>query len=401
MNPLFSRSYSFLIFTNALAFLCWNVRTYLINWYVLETTNSTFFVGLFASLPAIAGFFVAPYGGKLADNYSKKTILLIGRIVIFISYLLLILGIMMDFYTFFCITISFIIYGIAGSIEVVSARSLILDIVGFKYLTLGNSVLEFATSFLNTLGPISIAIIFATFESTTAFISLPILGGISVITATLLFFSFKESKDQENEIKKNENKSVKEGLIYAYKNINIRFLLIIASTIFFWAIPQPLIPKITKDVLNSGTEIYALLISLGGFGAMLGLIILSLKPKIFRNSKFIAFSICIYSLTMMIFVLSKSILLSSILLIISSLAHSIWFTVIIILLQTLPDKVHKGRVMGLFFTVIQFYGLGFIVGGFLGELVGIIWTVCLSSIFLILINLIPLIVSKEYRGLKS
>ena len=72
---------------------------------------------------------------------------------------------------------------------------------------------------------------------------------------------------------------------------------------------------------------------------------------------------------MMIFVLSNSILLSSILFVICGLSHAIWFTVIIILLQTLPDEVHKGRVMGLFFTVIQFYGLGFIVGGFVWGLI--------------------------------
>ena len=400
MNPLFSRSYSFLLWTNALAFLCWNVRTYLINWYVLETTNSTFFVGLFSSLPAIVALFVAPYGGKLADIYSRKSILLIGRIVVFISYLLLLLGIMMDFYTFICITISFVIYGIAGSIEVVSARSLILDIVGFKYLTIGNSILEFVTSFLNTLGPISIAIIFAGFESTTAFISLPILGGISVITATLLFFSFKESNSEMNVIEEKKSKSVREGIIYAYKDINIRSLLIIASTIFFWGASQPLIPKITKDVLNSGTQVYALLVSVGGLGAMLGLITLSLKPKIFRNSKFVAFSICIYSLSMIIFVLSKSILLSSILFIICGFFHSIWFTVIIILIQTIPDADHRGRIMGLFFTVIQFYGLGFIFGGFLGDMIGIPWTIYITSLFLVFINLIPLIVSKEYRDLK-
>jgi len=401
MNPLFSKSYSFLLWTNALAFLCWNIRTYLINWYILETTDSTFWVGFFSSLPAIVALFAAPYGGKLADIYSRKMILLIGRIAVFISFILMAIGIMMDFYVFICISISFIIYGIAGSIEIISLRSLILDIVGFKYLTIGNSVIEFVTSFLNTLGPISIAIIFSSFDNTIPFISLPIIGAISVLTATLLFFNFNESKDHEDEIKKNENRSVKEGIIYSYNNINIRLLLIIASTILFWAIPQPLIPRITKDALNSGTQIYALLISLGGFGAMLGLIILSLKPSIFRNSKFIAFSICVYSLSMMIFVLSNSILLSSILFVICGLSHAIWFTVIIILLQTLPDEVHKGRVMGLFFTVIQFYGLGFIVGGFLGDLIGVTWTIGISSIFLILINLIPLILSKEYRNLKS
>ena len=94
-------------------------------------------------------------------------------------------------------------------------------------------------------------------------------------------------------------------------------------------------------------------------------------------------------------------LLSIIFLAISGFTYTIWFTVIIILLQSLPKKEFKGRVIGLFFTFIQVYGIGFILGGILADNYGVKFTIFLSSILLIFINLLPYMISKEFRDLKS
>ena len=81
--------------------------------------------------------------------------------------------------------------------------------------------------------------------------------------------------------------------------------------------------------------------------------------------------------------------------------HIIWFTVILILLQTIPNDDHKGRVVGLFFTVIQAYGLGFILGGFLGESIGIVATVVIAAVIPVIVHLVCYGASKEFRALKS
>ena len=82
-------------------------------------------------------------------------------------------------------------------------------------------------------------------------------------------------------------------------------------------------------------------------------------------------------------------------------AHLMWFTVIIIMLQTLPDKDHKGRVIGLFFTVIQLYGLGLIVGGFMGDSIGTTPTLIFAAISLVTVHLVCFAMSPKFRQLKS
>ena len=37
---------------------------------------------------------------------------------------------------------------------------------------------------------------------------------------------------------------IKEGIVYSYKSVNIMILLILTFTLLFWALSQPLIPKI-------------------------------------------------------------------------------------------------------------------------------------------------------------
>ena len=120
-----------------------------------------------------------------------------------------------------------------------------------------------------------------------------------------------------------------------------------------------------------------------------------------RNSKAIVICITGYSLTLIGLAFSKSILLSGIFLGLGGFFHVIWFTVIIILLQTLPDDNHKGRVVGLFFTFIQLYGLGFIIGGALGDTIGINPTIFIGSSFLIAVHVICYLASKNFRSLKS
>ena len=388
-----------LVGANSIAFLCWNVRTYLINWYVLNETNSTFMVGIISAIPSLIAPFFSPYGGKLADQFSKTLIFLLSRIGILITFIILAFSIDLDILPWIGIIVSFVLYGIIAGVEISSSRSLIIDTVGINNITIGNSIMEFSTNTLNTLGPLLVVLFFSNIEDTSSFYSLIVAGLISLIFAFLLFIRFKNP--EKNEESDKLKYSVFEGFIYAYSDVNIRILLILTSSVIFWGMSQPLIPKITRDVLGSDGTGYALLLASAGLGGILATILLPIFSRILRNSSGIVISIIIYSISLIAFSVTSSMLLSIIFLAISGFTYTIWFTVIIILLQSLPKKEFKGRVIGLFFTFIQVYGIGFILGGILADNYGVKFTIFLSSILLIFINLLPYMISKEFRDLKS
>tara|TARA_Y100001936_G_scaffold238443_1_gene270263 strand:- start:1022 stop:2224 length:1203 start_codon:yes stop_codon:yes gene_type:complete len=400
MNPILSKTFTYLMLANGFAFSGWVIRNYLINWWVLEKTNSTTIVGLVAASPTLTVLFMAPIGGQLADKYSRKKIFLSVRIVSVFLFFMVALCIHIDFYALPIVVLCFFGIGVQAGFEVPAARNLILDVATFKYLTLGNSIMEFVNQVLSTAGPPIIAIFFTSIEDTFIFFSMPGVHLLSVLFALLFFLNFKETEKQESE-EDASKKTLKDGIAYSYNFINIRILLILTSTILFWGLTQPLIPRISKDVLNTGSTGYAILLSTGALGAMIGSIVLPLAQNLFRNSRALVICITGYSLTLIGLAFSKSIILSGFFLGLGGFFHVIWFTVIIILLQTLPDDKHKGRVVGLFFTFIQLYGLGFIVGGAMGDTIGINPTIFIGSACLVIVHLACYVVSPKFRSLKS
>jgi len=150
MNPLLSKNFILLIIANCLAFCGWVFRNYLINWYILEKTNSTFMVGLIAAIPTFFVLFISPLGGQLADKFSRKKLFLIARFFSFIFFLFAAIFIHVNFYPILFIILCFSGIGITAGLEVSASRNLILDVVGFKYLTWGNSITEFLNAFLST-----------------------------------------------------------------------------------------------------------------------------------------------------------------------------------------------------------------------------------------------------------
>ena len=129
MNPIKSINFRFLIFANAFAFLGWVIRNLLVNWYILEETNSTTFVGLFAAIPSLIMFFLGPWGGQLADKYQRKSIFIITRLSACMIFFFLALSIQIEFYVMYIMLICLILVGIQESMEAPAERTLIVDIV--------------------------------------------------------------------------------------------------------------------------------------------------------------------------------------------------------------------------------------------------------------------------------
>ena len=59
-----------------------------------------------------------------------------------------------------------------------------------------------------------------------------------------------------------------------------------------------------------------------------------------------------------------------------------------------------GRVVAFFMMMFGLIGIGFIVGGYLGDTIGITLTVAISSTLITLLNLIVIYFSKSYRQMK-
>ena len=105
-----NKAFIFLLMGASLAFSIFFIRLLLISWYILEETDSTFLVGLLSGLPAIFNTLLAPYGGKLADRFSRKHIFFIFRLLSIVIFLSMALSITYNFNVIIIIIIRYFVH---------------------------------------------------------------------------------------------------------------------------------------------------------------------------------------------------------------------------------------------------------------------------------------------------
>lgn len=394
--PLKNFNFRSFILSDIFGFSGWALSDVLMSWYIFNETNSTTYVGVVLFIPSLFLLFLGPLGGKFADKYSRKLLLIIGKVVNLILFLLIAILINLDFNGLIFVVMCFSIVGAQEALTASSVRNLLADIVGLKNLTTGTSILEAGNSFIYFISPLIVSFLILIFQFKSLFWGIPMVYTLSTIFALLLFINFKKL-----EIRPQSDSSVFDGLKYSWNEKNLRILLFLTTTLFFWGITHPLIPKIARDVLEIGGSGFALLVASEGLGWFIGSVMIYFLPSFFKNSKSLVLCTLGYSIFMIFFSLSTVPILSMFFLLISGIFHVIWWTMIIVFLQTLSAEKYKGRVMGLFFTLITFDGFGFLIGGWSGENIGIKITIIIASVATFLIHILVYTSSYNFRKLNS
>jgi MFS family permease len=118
-----------------------------------------------------------------------------------------------------------------------------------------------------------------------------------------------------------------------------------------------------------------------------------------RKGLMVLASIAIVSMSYSLFAISNSFPLSLAFMAISGMGGGVWMTAVFALLQTAVDNSMRGRVMGLALSVIQLYGIGFLLAGYLAEVIGAELTLHITAALWFLSGFIAFVRSPELRNL--
>jgi MFS family permease len=400
MSIFKNKAFIFLLAGCSLAFSIFFIRLILISWYILEETDSTFLIGLLSGLPAIFNILLAPYGGKLADRFSRKHIFFIFRALSIVIFLSMALSITYNFNVMLIILVTSIFMGAFIGLEGPSARLLIADILGKEKIIEGNAAQEFFNQFLNATLPAIAGFLLTILSITLMFWSLPIIALLSSICALITLLIFKENKKDEN-LQSSDDSSIRDAIRYSYKNIQIRCLLICSLSMLVWGVTQPLIPEFSRDKLGLEGSGYAILSSVYFVGAMISSISLQYVKKYILNSKSILLFIVLYGFSVILFFISPNFYVAGIMILLSGLFHAYWWAGVLLSLQIIPDERFKGRVISFFFSTLGLVGIGFIIGGFLGTKFSSFIVAISSTSLLLIIHFGLYLFSSSFRSLNS
>ena len=384
------------LFSGSLAFSTFFLRLILVNWYVLEKTNSSFLVGILGSIPILIQPLVSPLGGKFADKYSRKHVLFISRIVEATAFLLLAVFINSNISPLWSIALMSLFVGFAGGINAPSWKNMLVDILGLENISKGNAITELINGVVNSILPTLAALLLTVFTVSQLYWSLPI---VSYFSGLLIFFMVIKMPPQKT-LENTEDSSISDSIKYVFKNDELRPIIILGSSLILWGITQPLIPIYCRDYLDLDGTGYSLMTTTFFIGNMFGSIILVIFGVRLATGKLLSTYMLTYAIFSYLFFTFTNVFLSGLCLFISGAFISIWNANVFNLIQTISDEKYMGRVVSFFFTMFILIGVGFILGGYFGDIIGINLTVLISSLVIISSHIIVIVSSNQYRNIK-
>ena len=371
------------------------IQTIAQSWLVFELSNSSFLLGLTGFVSYLPILLLSLFSGVLVDRINRRNILLFTQILFMISAFLLAI-----FAQLKIITVNFILFisllnGIILSIDAPARQTIIVELVGKPKILNAIALNSVAFHLARVLGPALAGMLIATMGITGCFY----INAISFLAfiIALLLINPKQIINNSNNYFLGDLRS---GLKFIRDNRIYLILMGIVGVVSLFGFSYViLMPVVAKNIFNLGVKGYGLFMAATGVGSLLaGLMLAGFKIGNLQ-SKILVFSIYTFSISLMIFALSKSLILSIFILAVAGFSILSSLTIINSLIQAMVPDEFRGRIMSVY--MLTFAGtmpIGSLLAGSLSYLIGVGPTLFLFGLacfisFLFLSNKIK---SKEF-----
>jgi len=360
------------------------------SWLVFQLTHSAFLLGVVGFLTSIPVFFLALFGGVLADRLNKRNILIATQIAFMLLAFLLAILTQTKMITPFQIMIFAVLNGIVMAFDAPSRQAVVVELVGKEHLMNAISLNSVAFNSSRIIGPALAGILVALVGMSGCFY----INGISFLAVIIALFLIKLNNN--NPVPKDNHaiKDIKEGLSFVKNNRLIMALIAMVGIVSLFGFAYViLMPIFANDILKVGIKGLGLLMSSSGFGALLAALLLARLGNFYYKGKFLVLSSFVFSVSLILFSLSKIYILSLVALMFVGGSSVAAIALINTLLQAKVPDAFRGRVMGVF--MLTFAGImpfGNLISGWLASTLGVCATVMISGIFcfisLVIINIL-------------
>jgi len=353
------------------------------SWLVFELTNSAFLLGLVGFLNSIPVFLLSLFGGVLADRLNKRKILIATQASFMLLAFFLAVLTQLKLVTPKQIMLIALLNGVVMAFDAPSRQAMVVELVGKTHLPNAIALNSVSFSSSRIIGPALAGILVAVIGMSGCFY----LNGISFLAVILALLIIKINYLEKHHQSKTWLKDLKEGLVFVRNNRLILALIMMVGIVsLFGASYMVLMPIFAKNVLQVGVKGLGLLMSCAGAGALIGALILARLGDFQYKGKLLFFSSLIFSVSLIIFSISKIYLLSLVVLFFTGGASVTAIALINTLLQTKVPDHFRGRVMSIFMlTFAGFVPFGNLIAGSMSQVFGVSFTLMISGMICLVI----------------
>jgi MFS family permease len=324
-----------------------------VGWLAYRMTNSALLLGIVGFAGQIPTFFLAPFGGVLADRWNRHRTLVITQTLSMVQAAILALLVMTGRVEVWHLVVLSIALGSINALDVPVRQAFIVQMIGRKE-DLGNAI-ALNSSMVNAarlLGPSIAGMLIAAFGEGICFL----LNAASYVpvVAALLAMNIAPARMQAQNSHVIEG--LKEGFSYVYSLRPMRYIILLLALVSIMGMPyQVLMPVFAKDVLHGGPHTLGFLMGASGLGALIGTVYLASRSSVIGLGRTIAVSTGIFGMGLIAFSLSSALRYSLPLVMLAGFGMMVQMASSNTVLQTIVDDDKRGRVMS--FYTMAFMGM--------------------------------------------
>ena len=328
-------------------------------WLILELTDSGTYLGIVTSLQFAPILFFSISGGKIADKFNKRKVLMLTNLTAGISALSVATLVLTENIKIWHVMFFAFMLGMGNAIDAPVRQSFNVEVVGKEDLP--NAVGLNSTNFNvgRLIGPGLSGLLIAAYGTGVSFL----FNGISYLFVILALISIREN-ELFIEPKKSSSTKIREAMEYVAARPDILAVMI---TVFFatsFGLNFNIFnTMMATQVFDKGAAEYGALGSILAVGSLTGAII-SARLEKKRGPRFVMVGSMIFSAILIISAFAPTYLVYSILLPIIGCVALLTFIAANTMVQLRTDSQIRGRVMGIYITV--FLGGTPIVSPFIG-----------------------------------
>ena len=345
-------------------------------WLVLKLTNSGTALGLVVALQSLPVLVLGPWGGVLADRFSKRRLLVITQLTF--AVLALVLGTLVatGVVRLWMVAALAFCFGLVNVIDNPTRQSFVVEMVGESELKNAVTLFSSLVNLSRIIGPTIAGVLIATIGLAPCFF----VNGLSYVAVVIMLLVMRASELHPAIRLARASGQVIAGLRYVWSTPVLRDVLVIMAIIGTLTYEfQVSLPMIAEFTFNGTASSYAALSASLGVGAVVGgLITASRKATSFHA---VVLAALLFGATVLAASLMPTLGLTAAALMVVGFCSITFSAMGNTVLQLTSTPQMRGRVMSLW--AIAFLGSTTIGGpiiGFIGQHIGPRWALATGGL---------------------
>lgn len=336
-------------------------------WLVWTMTNSPFLLGLLGFCQAVPRLLLGAIGGALVDRLDRRRLLLLTQNLAMIQAFVFWALVYFDLIRFWHIVLLVLFIGTVNTLNQTARQSLINTLVPraelMNAIALNSSIVNLSKVIGPSLGGVLISVI--------GVAGCLLVNAASFLAIILSLVMMDLPLWQREEKEENFWQEVIEGYNYIKTNHQVFSVLSLAYIVALIGSPYTrFLPVFATDIFHAGPTGFGLLLAAPGVGAVGSGLWLASMGNIRRRRNFVFLSVLAFSLFLMLFSFSRSMLLSLLCLVMVGASHIAFRAVANTTIQMETPPHLLGRILSLFFMDKGLWSFGTLFIGSVASLLG-------------------------------